>query len=53
MITQRVIPAEELHITGKPVPLMQALIQSLLPRLNVLDPFIVRGTTVIPVLHLW
>jgi site-specific DNA-methyltransferase (adenine-specific) len=50
LLTQRVIPAEKLHMTGKPVQLMDALIQPLAePR--VLDPFMGSASTAIPVLR--
>lgn len=50
LLTQRVIPAEKLHMTGKPVPLMDALIQPL-AKPRVLDPFMGSASTAIPVLR--
>lgn len=50
LLTQRVIPAEKLHMTGKPVPLMDALIQPL-AKPHVLDPFMGSASTAIPVLR--
>ena len=50
VITERVKPAEKLHMTGKPVRLMEELVRPLAPSAHVLDPFMGSGTTAIPVL---
>ncbi|MFV0262047.1 MAG: DNA-methyltransferase [Kluyvera sp.] len=44
-VTQRVIPAEKWHMTGKPVPLMDALMAPLVPDAHVLDPFMGSAST--------
>lgn len=49
-ISQRVIPSEKLHMTGKPVPLMAELARPLRPRAHVLDCFMGSGSTALPVL---
>ncbi|MCY1697143.1 DNA methyltransferase [Lelliottia sp. SL45] len=51
LISQRVIPAEKLHMTAKPVPLMDALIKPLGDIPRVLDPFMGSASTAIPVLR--
>ncbi|MFV0261390.1 MAG: DNA-methyltransferase [Kluyvera sp.] len=50
LVTQRVIPSEKWHMTGKPVPLMDALIKPL-KEPHVLDPFMGSASTAIPVLR--
>lgn len=51
MVTQRVIPSEKFHITGKPLPLMDALLAPLAPGAHVLDPFMGSGSTGLSVLR--
>lgn len=51
MITQRVNPAEKLHATGKPLPLMAELIKPLPDHAHILDPFMGSASTAIPVLQ--
>jgi site-specific DNA-methyltransferase (adenine-specific) len=50
LITQRVNPALKLHMTGKPVEVMDMLIKPLPTPCRVLDPFMGSGTTALPVL---
>lgn len=50
VITERVNPSEKLHMTGKPVRLMEELVRPLAPSAHVLDPFMGSGTTALPVL---
>ena len=50
VINQRVIPSEKLHMTGKPVQVMEALAHPLPPSARVLDPFMGSGTTALPIL---
>ncbi|MTH47486.1 DNA-methyltransferase [Intestinirhabdus alba] len=50
VITERVNPAEKLHMTAKPVRLMQELVEPLAADASVLDPFMGSGTTALPVL---
>lgn len=50
VITERVNPAEKLHMTAKPVRVMQELIRPLADNAHVLDPFMGSGTTALPVL---
>ncbi|EGT5658489.1 site-specific DNA-methyltransferase [Citrobacter braakii] len=51
VITERVNPSEKLHMTAKPVRLMQELVKPLADDANVLDPFMGSGTTALPVLE--
>ena len=51
VITERVIPSEKLHMTAKPVRLMQKLVRPLADDARVLDPFMGSGTTALPVLE--
>lgn len=44
-ITQRVIPQEKLHMTAKPLKLMQELVEPVIPGGTILDPFMGSGTT--------
>lgn len=44
-ITQRVIPQEKLHMTAKPLRLMQELVEPVIPGGTILDPFMGSGTT--------
>ncbi|KFB92722.1 DNA methylase, partial [Trabulsiella guamensis ATCC 49490] len=50
VITERVKPAEKLHMTGKPVRVMEELARPLADNAHVLDPFMGSGTTALPVL---
>ncbi|KFB90926.1 DNA methylase, partial [Trabulsiella guamensis ATCC 49490] len=50
VITERVKPAEKLHMTGKPVRVMDELVRPLADNARVLDPFMGSGTTALPVL---
>lgn len=50
LITQRVNPAEKLHMTAKPVGLMAELVKPLPPAAHVLDPFMGSASTALPVL---
>ncbi|WP_140918191.1 DNA-methyltransferase [Limnobaculum xujianqingii] len=50
LMTQRVIPAQKLHLTGKPVPLMNMLTGPLANDAHVLDPFMGSASTAIPIL---
>ncbi|WP_347253466.1 DNA-methyltransferase [Leminorella grimontii] len=45
LISQRVIPAEKLHMTGKPVPVMTDLIAPIRPGGTILDPFMGSAST--------
>ena len=45
VITQRVNPHLKLHMTGKPIEVMNHLIKALPPGSTVLDPFMGSGTT--------
>lgn len=49
-ITQRVNPAEKWHMTGKPVPLMDALMAPLPTGAHVLDPFMGSASTALAAL---
>lgn len=51
VITERVNPAEKLHMTAKPVRLMHELVKPLADDARVLDPFMGSGTTALPVLE--
>lgn len=51
VITERVNPSEKLHMTAKPVRLMQELVRPLADDARVLDPFMGSGTTALPVLE--
>lgn len=51
VITERVNPSEKLHMTAKPVRLMQELVKPLADDARVLDPFMGSGTTALPVLE--
>lgn len=51
VITERVNPSEKLHMTAKPVRLMQELVKPLADDANILDPFMGSGTTALPVLE--
>lgn len=44
-ITQRVIPHEKFHMTGKPLPLMRELVKPVKPGGVILDPFMGSGST--------
>lgn len=50
VITERIKPSEKLHMTGKPVGLMEELVAPLASDAIVLDPFMGSGTTALPVL---
>lgn len=50
VITERVKPADRLHMTGKPVRVMDQLIQPLAADAHVLDPFMGSASTALPVL---
>ncbi|WP_308814612.1 DNA-methyltransferase [Serratia marcescens] len=45
LVTQRVIPKEKLHMTAKPLSLMQELVEPVIPGGTILDPFMGSGTT--------
>ncbi|MCX8962148.1 site-specific DNA-methyltransferase [Erwinia psidii] len=51
VISCRVNPAEKLHMTGKPLPVMAELIKPLSDTAHILDPFMGSGSTAIPVLQ--
>lgn len=51
LITQRVNPALKLHMTGKPLEVMEALISPLPLNPRVLDPFMGSASTALPVLR--
>jgi site-specific DNA-methyltransferase (adenine-specific) len=44
--TQRVIPNDKLHVTGKPIELMRELVQCTPPGSRILDPFCGSGMTI-------
>ncbi|EKN5996291.1 DNA-methyltransferase [Yersinia enterocolitica] len=50
VITERVNPSEKIHMTGKPVRVIEELVKPLAPSAHVLDPFMGSGTTALPVL---
>ncbi|UAN47017.1 site-specific DNA-methyltransferase [Serratia sp. JSRIV001] len=50
VIVERVNPAEKLHMTAKPVRVMEQLMKPLAPGAHVLDPFMGSASTAIPVL---
>ncbi|MGA5655275.1 DNA-methyltransferase [Rahnella contaminans] len=51
LISQRVNPALKLHMTGKPLELMDKLVNPLGPKPRVLDPFMGSASTALPVLR--
>lgn len=45
MVTRRVIPSQKLHMTGKPIELMESLIAPVSPSGHILDPFMGSAST--------
>lgn len=50
-INQRVDPREKLHMTGKPVALMEQLVQVIQPGGHILDPFMGSASTAVAALN--
>ena len=45
MVTRRVIPSQKLHMTGKPIELMESLVAPVPPGGHILDPFMGSAST--------
>ena len=47
MVREPIRPKDKLHLTGKPVPLMEHLMTILPAQSRILDPFAGSGTTLV------